>query len=277
MIMKPPQPKLSATDVFVLAVCALVLLLLPLLVRGDDEAVRVRVSAAKTIAALESQPELPDAPPNVVLNLKGEAGGIRQGSEATRQHDPPRLVTIFTAEEAYGERWCPNCPGLIKKLVPGDERVTVVVSTKRAPGEQSYPAVRCQNSKGVWQQPTVDGKVVVLDSLDELVRWVDAIAAREAASWTGTPSKGGVPRLGGPVVIGDAVTLGQSVRPNAELVSVAGVAVKPWYESVNGQAVQPTDEHLRHHGFMAEQIARMRFEDRCFWHGLAHQLEGRSK
>ncbi len=38
------------------------------------------------------------------------------------------------------------------------------------------------------------------------------------------------------------------------LVTVSGVSCVPWYESINGITSQPSDEHLRHHGFTDEQI-----------------------
>jgi hypothetical protein len=57
------------------------------------------------------------------------------------------------------------------------------------------------------------------------------------------------------------------------LVTLGGVSVKPVYESVNGITSQPTDEHLRHHGYTDDQIRGMRYEDRAWFHGIAHQLQ----
>ena len=53
----------------------------------------------------------------------------------SRIKEPP-TVTMFTGENVHGKGWCLHCPRFRTLFGNGNDRVTVVYSEERAPGEQ---------------------------------------------------------------------------------------------------------------------------------------------
>jgi thiol-disulfide isomerase/thioredoxin len=290
--------------VIILAVIAMAFLALPCVcLSGETE--RVRIAAAKTRAALITQAELPSTPPNVVLPTpKRKSAGIPAAVNAIREAVGAASETLVSATATLPELVANHQPEAGERTEPRNPRVVMIHAKWCHPCNVSLDGTRDRPELGFrkwlkaagWEISSSHRAHVQLIDVDEhtsamaqygvtsLPTFILIEDGRERKRHVGQASrqtildlfaarsdnkgqKGGEPRFSGPVADG-ATAVGPTV-------SVAGVQVVPWYESVSGRTVQPTDEHLLHHGFTRKQIAGMRHEERCFWHGLAHQLEAK--
>ena len=106
---------------------------------------------------------------------------------------PRRKVIVYTGEDAYGVGWCTVCNLRKREWGNGDAFTAIEWSTKKADGQQSYPAIRFQDDAGKWWFPSDNGATYhECVTVDEIGHYVNSVIPGAQESYAATGSAGSI-------------------------------------------------------------------------------------